>query len=329
MKALCIEGRGTVKLAQVDSPTPGPRQLLVRVHASALNRADLLQTLGLYPAPPGVPQDIPGLEYAGVVEGVGPGVGRFAPGDRVMGLVAGGAWAELLTVHEGEAMAVPPGLDLLQAAAVPEAFVTAWDALFLQAGLRAGQWALVHAVASGVGTAAIQLLGFARAHAVGTSRSAAKLERSAKVAPFVAVQTRAGEDFSGAVRAATGGRGVDAVLDLVGGDLLPHTLECAAEGGTVMLVGLTAGPSVDALPLRTLLSRRLTLKGTTLRARPSGEKASLAQAFEREVLPAFAEGKLSPVVSKVVEAAEANLALAAMMRNETFGKVVLTLGGKG
>lgn len=323
MRALVIAEPGQVRVTDVPLPSVGANQLRVRVRATALNRADLLQTLGLYPAPEGVPADIPGLEYAGEVDAVGAGVTRFHIGDRVMGLVAGGAWAELLVVHEAEAMKMPPALDFESAAAVPEAFLTAWDALVLQAGLEQGQWALVHAVASGVGTAAIQLIGLAGAHAVGTSRSREKLEQARAVAPFAPVLTAPGADFSPEVLAATQGHGADVVLDLVGGDLMPHTLGATAERGTVMIVGLTAGPTVDGFPLRTVLSRRLTLKGTTLRSRSHEEKALLAHRFESTVLPEFQAGRLKPVVSKVVDVAEANDALGAMMRNETFGKVVL------
>ena len=172
-------------------------------------------------------------------------------------------------------------------------------------------------------TAAIQLIAIKGAHAVGTSRSAAKLEQAKLVAPFVPVLTESGADFSPAVLAATGGRGAEVVLDLVGGDLMPHTLSATAERGTVMVVGLTAGPTVDGFPLRTVLSRRLTVKGTTLRSRTHDEKAALAKKFEGEVLPAFQSGALKPVVSKVYDVADANDALGAMVRNETFGKVVL------
>jgi NADPH:quinone reductase len=323
MRALVIAEPGTVKLAEVPPPAPGANEVRVRVRATALNRADLLQTLGLYPAPPGVPADIPGLEYAGEVDALGPGVTRFHIGDRVMGLVGGGAWAELLVVHENEAMKVPASLDFEQAAAVPEAFITAWDALVLQAGLKKDQWVLVHAVGSGVGTAAIQLIAIMGAHAVGTSRSAAKLEQAKAVAPFVPLQTASGFDFSPGVLAATGGRGADVVLDLVGGELMPHTLAATAERGTLMLVGLTAGATVDGFPLRTLLSRRLTVKGTTLRARSHDEKAQLTRRFEGAVLPEFQAGTLKPVVSKVIDVSEANAALSAMVKNETFGKTVL------
>lgn len=323
MRALVIAEPGTVKVVELHPPTPGPHELRVRVRATALNRADLLQTMGLYPAPAGVPENIPGLEYAGEVDAVGPGVTRFHIGDRVMGLVGGGAWSELILVHEAEAMKIPAALDFEQAAAVPEAFITAWDALVLQAGLKAGHWVLVHAVASGVGTAAIQLIATHGAHAVGTSRSVAKLEQAEQVAPFEPVHTQPGVDFASAVREATGGKGADVVLDLVGGELMLHTLEATAERGTIMVVGLTAGPTVEDFPLRTVLSRRLTIKGTTLRSRSHEEKAELARKFEASVLPGFQSGALKAVVSRVIDVAEANEALGAMLRNETFGKVVL------
>jgi NADPH:quinone reductase len=324
MRALVMDEPGKIRV-DLDRavPVPADREIRVRVRATALNRADLLQTMGLYPAPPGVPADIPGLEYAGEVDAVGPLVSRFRLGDKVMGLVAGGAWADMLCVHESEAMAVPQGIDLEHAAAIPEAFLTAWDALELQAGLKAGHWALVHAVSSGVGTAAIQLIALRGAKAIGTSRSQEKLKKALEVAPFESIQTSPGLDFSPAVLNVTGGHGADVVLDLVGGDLTPFTLASTAERGTVMVVGLTAGPNVENFPLRTVLSRRLTVRGTTLRSRSHEEKSELARRFSADVLPHFQTGKLKPVVSQVIDAADANDALAAMMRNETFGKVVL------
>ncbi len=318
------EGPRGVGVREVAPPPCGPDEVRVAVKASALNRADLLQTLGLYPAPPGVPADIPGLEYAGEVAEVGARVRRWRPGDRVMGLVAGGAWAEELVAHEREVMGLPPPLSFAQAAAIPEAFVTAWDALVRQGGMRAGAQVLVHAVASGVGTAALQLCRAHGARAIGTGRNAAKLTRARALGALDTVLVDgAAPTFAGEVKRLTQGRGADLVLDLVGGAWLPETLEAAAPQATVLLVGLVAGASAE-VPLRTVLGKRLTVTGTTLRARPVEEKIALARQFEHLVVPAFAAGALAPVVDAIVPFVEAGAALERLAANDTFGKTVLT-----
>lgn len=318
------EGPGGVKLAEAAAPACGPDEVRVGVKASALNRADLLQTMGLYPAPKGVPSDIPGLEYAGEVLEVGARVTRWKVGDRVMGLVAGGAWAEQLVTHEREAMAMPQNLSFAQAAAVPEAFVTAWDAMVLQGGLRAGQTVLVHAVASGVGTAAIQLCAMVGARCVGTGRNAGKLERATAIGRLEAVRVDgASPAFAEPVRALTGGRGAELVLDLVGGDWLPETIDAMAHQGTLMLVGLVAGASAE-VPLRTVLGKRLRVIGTTLRARALEEKIAVARAFEQLVVPQFSTGLLKPVVEQAVPFSDVAGALERLAANDTFGKTVLT-----
>lgn len=323
MRALRIAEK-TVHLAEAPAPTPGPDELLVRVLASALNRADLLQCQGHYPAPPGSPQDIPGLEYCGEVMAVGARVTRFKPGARVMGLVGGGAWAEQLTVHEREAVAVPAALSAEQAAAIPEAFFTAYDALVLQAGLTAGQRVLIHAAASGVGTAAAQLCRLAGATAVGTTRSARKVAAIAGLGfARVLVVDAAPPSFATAAVEALGGAGADVCLDLVGGRWLPETIDAMALGGVVMLVGLTAGGTAE-LPLRTVLGRRLRLIGTTLRARPLEQKIALAQRVERDLLPHFARGALAPVIDAALPMSQAPAALQRLSSNDTVGKLVLT-----
>ena len=228
-----LTGPDGLVIEEVDPPVPGPNQIRVQVKATALNRADLLQTMGLYPAPPGVPADIPGLEYAGLVDSVGVGVTRWQVGDRVMGLVAGGAWAEQLVTHEREALHVPGQLSFEKAAAIPEAFITAFDALTLQAGMRAGQTVLIHAVASGVGTAALQWAKAIGAKAIGTSRTASKLSRVKLLGLDVGLLVdRNAPKFASQVKA-------DLALELVGGNYLPETIEAMNVGGTVMLVGLT------------------------------------------------------------------------------------------
>jgi putative PIG3 family NAD(P)H quinone oxidoreductase len=303
--------------------TPGPSELLVRVRATALNRADLLQLKGQYAAPPDVPPDIPGLEYAGEVLAVGPRVRRFRPGDRVMGLVGGGAWAEQVTVHEREALPIPEAMDFTAAAALPEAYLTAFDALVLQGGLRMGETVLVHAVASGVGAAAALLCRAMGARVVGTGRSAAKLERAREwgVERTVLVDATPPR-FAEAVREATGSRGADLALDLVGGDYVPETLEALAPQGRVMMVGLVAGSRAQ-FNLGVILMKRLRITGTVLRSRSLEEKITLAQAAERHLLPLFRSGALEPTIDAVVPMRDIRDALARMARNDTVGKLVL------
>ena len=311
-------GPDGLAIEEVVAPVPGPGQIRVQVRATALNRADLLQTMGLYPAPPGVPADIPGLEYAGVVESLGAGVTRWQVGERVMGLVAGGAWAEQLVTHEREGLRIPGQLSFEQAAAIPEAFLTAFDALTLQGGMREGHTVLIHAVGSGVGTAAVQWAKAVGARTVGTARTAAKLERVKALGLDLGLLVDgAAPSFAGQVQA-------NVALELVGGNYLPETIEAMAPGGVVMLVGLTAGITAE-LSLRTILSRRLRIIGTTLRARSLEEKIAVAEAFAAQVLPYFAAGTIAPVVGSKVPLAGLKGALEAMASNETFGKTVVTL----
>jgi NADPH:quinone reductase len=327
MKALRILRPGSedgIELADAPEPVPGPADLVVQVHATALNRADLLQVLGRYPPPPDAPQDIPGLEYAGTVVAAGPKVQRFRPGNRVMGLTSGGAFAERLVTQEREAMAVPDGLSLEKAAAIPEAFLTAFDALVVQGGLRAHDSVLIHAVASGVGTAALQLVRSYRAEAIGTARTAEKLERCQDIAPFRALVVDAREPrFADRVLALTSGQGVDVVLDLVGGRYVAESLACLAHRGRLLQVGTQDGPKAD-VDLRQLMAKRAHLMGTLLRSRPLEEKIALARAFEAEVLPDFQGGALRAVVDAVFPAKDIRRALGRMSQNASLGKLVLT-----
>lgn len=319
-------GAGPQGLAirEVAAPSCGPDEVRVKVQASALNRADLLQTMGLYPAPKGVPADIPGLEFAGTVSECGARVSRWKTGERVMGLVAGGAWAEEVCVHEREAIAMPSGMEASRAAAIPEAFLTAWDALVLQGKMTAGSKVLVHAVASGVGTAALQLGALFGAHLIGTGRNAQKLERIRGMGlEDTILVSKEQPGFAARVKALTGGAGVDLVLDLVGGDWLPETIDAMAPRATLMLVGLVAGASAE-VPLRTVLGKRISIVGTTLRARPIDEKISLARAFEHLLVPHFSSGRLAPVIDATLPFSEAVPALERVASNDTFGKTVLT-----
>jgi putative PIG3 family NAD(P)H quinone oxidoreductase len=316
------EGPEGVRFKDVAAPTPGPDEILVQVRATALNRADLLQTMGLYPAPAGVPADIPGLEYAGEVIGRGARVTRWKVGDRVMGLVAGGAWAEQLVTHEREAIAMPENLSFADAAALPEAFSTAFDALVLQAGVSVGSEVLIHAVASGVGTAALQVCALFGAKVIGTGRNAQKLERATTLGLERSVLVKDGA-FAARVKQLTAGRGVDVALDLVGGNWVPETIDALAPKGTLMLVGLVAGGTAE-VPLRSVLAKRLRVIGTALRSRTLEEKIVVARAFEQRLAPAFAHGQLKPVIDAVVPMQELPAALARLAANDSFGKLVLT-----
>jgi putative PIG3 family NAD(P)H quinone oxidoreductase len=330
MKAIVIDRPGGPEVLawrEVPTPEPGRGEVRVRVRATAVNRADLLQRMGLYPAPPDAPQQIPGLEFAGEVDAVGPGVSAWQPGDRVFGLVGGGGYAEHLVTH-GETLArIPEQLSFTDAAAIPEAFITAWDAMVTQAGLSAGETVLVHAVGSGVGTAAVQIARALSARALGTARTAAKLARAGKLGMdrgFTVGGEAGGGKFADDVLRATGGRGVDVVLELVGGPYVAEDLVCAAPRARIVLVGLMAGVRAE-LDLNLLLRKRLVVHGTQLRARPLGEKIGVAQTFARHVVPLVADGVLKPVIERVLPLPEAAAAHAAMASNEGFGKLVLAL----
>ncbi|HYJ78074.1 MAG TPA: NAD(P)H-quinone oxidoreductase [Longimicrobiaceae bacterium] len=325
MKAIVITRPGGPEvLVQEERPVPepGPGEVRVRVHASALNRADILQRRGDYPAPPGAPADVPGLEYAGEVDAAGEGAGLWAVGNRVMGIVGGGAHAEYVVVHEREAIRIPQNLGWNEAAAVPEAFLTAYDALFRQLDLKMGERVLIHAVGSGVGTAAVQLAHAAGALTIGTSRTAEKLKRAAELGMEVGIDTSS-EDLAEAVNQATYGSGVHAVLDLVGGKLFEASLRVLALRGRLIVVGTTGGAQAE-MDLGLLLRRRLQLIGTVLRSRPLEEKIALAREFSRSVLPLFSNGRIRPVVDTVHPFSEIRAAHERMERNESFGKIVLT-----
>ena len=308
---------------QEDRPSlkPGPEELRVRVHASALNRADLLQIQGRYPSPPGAPADVPGLEYAGEVMELGEQVQGFQVGDRVMGLVGGGAFAEEVVTHTREAMRVPEGFDLSEAAAIPEAFLTAYDALTLQAGLRLGERVLIHAVTSGVGLAAAQLAHAAGAIVYGTSRDESRLSGLAKygVHHALAVGPRVPR-FKREVRALGGP--VEVVLDLVGGPYLNEALGALAPQGRILLVGLLAGSRAQ-LPRQRILSLRASIRGTVLRSRPLEEKIGLKQDFAQRILPLFENGVLVPVIDSIHPMEALPQALERMARSEALGKQVL------
>lgn len=324
MKAVSISKPGgpeVLEMVERPLPEPGPSEIRVRVHATALNRADLLQRRGSYPAPPGAPADVPGLEYAGEVEAVGPGAGLWAEGNRVMGLVGGGAYSEYLCVHEREAMRVPHNLSLEHAAAVPEAFMTAYDALFRQLDVQVGEHVLIHAAGSGVGTAAVQLCRAAGAFTLGTSRTPEKLKRAKDLGLDTSIDASAG-DWARQVEEATGGEGVNAILDLVGGGYFADNMRVLAPRGRWVVVGLVAGAQAN-LNLGLLLSKRAHIMGTVLRARPLEEKIALARDFSSSVLPLLASERIAPVVDRVYPMSDVRTAHRRMEGNDTFGKIVL------
>ncbi len=311
---------GVLRLDSVPDPRPSAREVVVRVHVSGVNRADILQRRGLYPPPPGA-SEVPGLEFAGVVDEVGDAVARWRPGDRVMGIVAGGGYAERVAVDERVAVPVRADMDMTVAGAIPETYMTAYDAVFRQAGLKRGETLLIHAVGSGVGTAALQLAHRAGARAIGTSRTVSKLERAAAMGIHLGVP--GGEAWDAAVMDATGGRGADVILDLVGAPYLARNQAAIAVGGRHVVVGVPGG-SRAALDLRLLMGRRARIFGTVLRARSVEEKADLAREFTESVLPGFADGALEPAIDRVYPAARAADAHRRMEANRNFGKMVLT-----
>lgn len=307
-------------IGEIEIPKPGPTQVLVEVAAAGLNRADCLQRRGFYPAPPGVPADVPGLELAGVVEAVGDRVARWKAGDQVMGIVAGGAMATRVVTEADELMRVPKQVSLEEAAAIPEVFLTAYDAIVLQGNLQAGGALLVHAVASGVGTAAIQLAAVLHATSVGTSRTAHKLPRCTELGLSHAVLVEDGQ-FADTVLAAAP-KGVDVILDTVGAAYLNQNVKVLAPKGRLIVIGLMGGVQGD-LNLGALLSKRGSIVGSVLRSRSSVEKAELTSAFAAQMLGRFNSGELRPIVDEVLPMSEVQQAHRRMEANETFGKIVL------
>ena len=324
MKAIIITRPGGPEVLEVQErpmPEPGVGQIRVHVRASALNRADLMQREGNYPVPPGVSADISGMEYAGEIDALGPSATLWKVGDRVMGIIGGGGHAEYLCVHEREAMPVPKGMSWEDAAAIPEAFLTAYDALFNRLALRTGETLLIHAVGSGVGTAALQIARVAGARVVGTARSPEKLERAKKLGLDVAIDASRG-DWAAQVEAAIGPARVHAVVDLVGGNYLEGNMRVLTLRGRIVVVGLTAGATTP-FNMGALLVKRLTIVGTTLRSRPLEEKIAVARDLSEHLLPLFDAGRLKPVVDRVFPFSEIRAAHELMESNKTFGKIVL------
>jgi len=332
VRAVVITSHGGVEGIGVEEvgtpPAPTADRVRVQVRAAGLNRADILQRRGHYPAPPGYPPNIPGMEFAGEVESIGDAVRAWKVGDRVFGITGGGAQAELVLVPESNLARIPAELDWVEAGAMPEVFITAHDALFTRAGLHMGERVLIHAAASGVGTAAIQVAHAAGATVYGTSRTADKLERIRDLNLGLDASVAVGDtpaNFAEAVQKWTNGAGVDVILDLVGGNYFSANLEALASRGRLICVGTMAGAKSEidiGLPLR----KRLTIIGTMLRGRSIEEKAEATRLFASSVLPLVSRGAIRPVIDRVYPVDEIREAHERMESNLSFGKIVLTFG---
>ena len=326
MRAVVLHSYGgpeVLTIEDVADPVPGPDEVLVEVAATALNRADLLQRMGLYPDPRRMKPEIPGLEFAGTVVDIGARVTMWQVGDRVMGIEAGGAYAERITTHERQLLAVPAGMALAHAAAIPEVFLTAWDALVLQGGLSSGRWALVHAGASGVGTASIQIAKAIGAR-IAVTCSAGKADACRDLGADLVLE-RSPHDWLADAKAAVP-QGFDTILDVVGGDEIDRNLQAIALRGTIVQVGLMGGGTVP-VNVGLLMGKRATWVGTTLRTRPIEEKVAVTRRFATEMLPLFDTGAMLPVIDSVYpfeRIAEAHQHMAA---NANTGKIVVAVGG--
>ena len=326
MRAVVLRGHGgpeVLKIEEVSVPIPQADEILVNVRATALNRADLIQRMGFYPNPFPTELDIPGMEFSGTVGAVGSRVRQWRVGDEVMGIVSGGAYAEQLVVHERQAMCIPAIVSLADAAAVPEVFITAWDALVVQGGLTSGRWALVHAAASGVGTAAIQICKAIGANVIATC-STNKVSACKSLGADVVVDYKSA-DFVDVAKQATGGRGVDVVLDVIGGDYLDRNIAALAIKGHIVQVGVMGGGNLS-FNLGALMPKRGKISGTVLRARPLEEKIAISQRFGLEVLPMFATGALKPVIDRRYGLSQIAEAHAYMETNANIGKILIDIG---
>jgi NADPH:quinone reductase len=322
MRAVIITRPGGPEVLEIqDIETPGPvgDQVRVRVRASGINRADLLQRAGGYPAPHGSPSNIPGLEFAGEVDAVGPLVQTWKPGQRVMGLAGGGAQAEYIVTHEGLLVEIPANLDFVQAAGVPEVFMTAHDALFTQAGLQMGERVLIHAVGSGVGTAAIQLAHATGATTYGTSRTARKLELARDLGLDASMSD---QNFGFEVNRLTNGEGVNVVLDFIGAPYLEQNLQALATWGRIVFLATMGGVQAN-VNLGMLMGKRIMMRGVTMRTRTLDEKLAVTRRFATSVLPLLVNGKVKPIIDHVYAMEGISEAHEAMGENRNFGKFIV------
>lgn len=324
MRAVVITSPGgpeVLKIQEVETPEPVGELVRVRVRASGLNRADLLQRAGGYPAPPGSPSNIPGLEFAGEVDAIGPLVRTWKPGQRVMGLAGGGAQAEYILAHEGLLVEIPQNLDFVQAAGVPEVFMTAHDALFTQAGLQMGERVLIHAAGSGVGTAAIQLAHAGGATVFGTSRTLEKLERAKPLGLDVGLSDK---NFAEEVKRLTNGAGVHVVVDFVGAPYLEQNMDALAPWGRLVIISTMGGAQAN-INLGLVMTKRLLIRGSTLRTRTLEEKLAVTRRFATSVLPLLVSGKVRPIIEQVYPLEEIAEAHRVMGENRNFGKLVVSI----
>ena len=325
MQAVVLRSHGgpdSLTIEDIPDPIVGPEEVLVRVRATALNRADLLQTMGMYPNPRPALYEIPGLEFSGTVESIGERVTMWKLGDEVMGIEAGGAYAEKITTHERQLLRVPESVGVADAAAIPEVFLTAWDALVLQGGLTAGRWALVHAGASGVGTASIQIAKAIGAR-IAVTCSVGKMEVCRALGADLVLE-RSPSDWLAAAKAAVPD-GFDTILDVVGGEEIDRNLQSVAIKGRVVQVGLMAGGSVP-VNVGLLMGRRATWIGTTLRVRPIEEKVAVTRRFAAEMLPLFDSGLLKPVIDSRYPFERIADAHRHMLANANAGKILIDIG---
>lgn len=329
VRAVVIERPGGPEVltwGEVPDPSPAAGEVLVRVRASAVNRADLLQRAGFYNPPPGA-TEIPGLECSGTVAAVGDGVSGWSVGDEVCALLAGGGYAELVAVPAGQLLPVPAGVGLRDAAALPEVACTVWSTVVREARLSPGELLLIHGGASGIGTFAIQLAVALGVRVAVTAGSAEKLDRCRRLGAEVAVNYR-DEDFVERVHAASDGRGADVVLDIMGASYLARNLDVLAPDGRLVIIGLQGGRRAE-LDLNRLLSRRGTLYAASLRARPAEQKAGIVAGVREEVWPLVAQGRIRPVIDRVLPMDRAAQAHAVLEESSHVGKVVLEVPGSG
>jgi NADPH2:quinone reductase len=325
MRAVIAAAKGGPEVLEVvERPVPQPQEgeVLVRIAAAGVNRPDVVQRQGHYPPPPGAP-DILGLEIAGEVVAAGPGAGRFQVGAPVMALVAGGGYAEYAVVHESNALPVPAGLSMTEAAAVPETYFTVWTNVFERGRLQAGEAFLVHGGTSGIGTTAIQLAKAFGARVIATAGSPEKCDACLTLGADLAINYREA-DFVQGVKAVTEGKGADVILDMVGGSYIQRNYEAAAQDGRIVQIAFMQGGKAE-VDFRRLMMKRLTHTGSTLRARSVAEKAAIARALEERVLPLLAEGRCRPVMDSTFPLDEVQAAHARMDGGEHIGKIVLTL----
>ncbi len=324
MTAIACVGKGGPEVLQPQTlpvPQPGPGQVLIKVAAAGVNRPDVMQRLGHYPAPKGH-SEIPGLEVSGAVAALGPNASRFAVGDRVMALVNGGGYAEYSLADEGSCLPVPDGVSIIEAAAIPEGFFTVWHNVFERGGLKPGQWFLVHGGTSGIGVAAIQLAAALGANVIATAGSPEKCKACLDLGAKRAVDYRT-EDFAEAVKAETQGRGVDVILDMVGGDYVERNIRSLADDGRLVNIAYMQGSKVTIDMMRVML-KRLTVTGSTLRIRSAEVKAGIARAVEEKVVPLIADKKIKVVIDATFPLREA-AAAHARIDGPHVGKIVLTV----